>query len=232
MEETIRQKYAEGDIPKRTTTVEHVLVKEDVGWRVFADFKGKQERAARDELIAEMLRDANQLKREKEYARAVELYSAVLGEDASNADAIKRLKETEQEIAQAKLKQEQEIAEAKVKRDYIARVMLFDFEATRIDTWREKNVAAVRFALKNGGDRTLNKVEVTVYFKDADGGVIFEENYHPVLVSKYSIGDAKPLKPNYVWRQGEGKYYTIANLGPEWKTGAAQAIITDVEFAP
>ena len=129
-------------------------------------------------------------------------------------------------------KAEAALPEENVKQDYIAKVKLYDFEATRINTYTNKNVPAVRFSIKNEGERTLNKVEVTVYFKDANGSVIFEEDYYPVLVSEYSLSDNKPLKPNYIKRQAEGTYYTIEQLGPEWKTGAAEAVVTDIEFAP
>lgn len=152
--------------------------------------------------------------------KAVEAYSNVLSEDAGNVEAKTALKETEAELDTEKIKQ-----------DYITNVKLYDFEAKRIDTYLDKNLPAVRFAVKNEGDKTLNKVEVTVYFKDVEGNVIFEEKYFPVLVSKYSYRNNKPLKPNYVKRQEKDKYYTIKELGDEWETGSAEAIVTDIEFA-
>lgn len=221
LEKALKEKYADGKLPMTTTTEEHNLVKEESGWRVFVDFKASEERVARNEKIKTMLDDAKELRKNKEYVRAVELYSEVLNEDEDNADADSGLKETETELAEQTIKQE-----------YIKNVKLYDFEAKRIDTYSKKDVPAVRFTVKNEGDRTLNKVEVTVYFKDSKGDVIFEENYNPVFVSKYSIGDNKPLKPNYVKRKENGTYYTIKELGDEWKTGAAEAVVTDIEFAP
>jgi hypothetical protein len=52
--------------------------------------------------------------------------------------------------------------------------------------------------VKNNGDRTLKKVELTIYCLDGAGKPIFEKQYHPVLVSDMSFGnDNQPLKPGY-----------------------------------
>ena len=64
-----------------------------------------------------------------------------------------------------------------MKRDYFDKVEIFDFEATRIDTYLDKNIPAVRFAIRNRGDRSLDKVEVTVYFYDRNNNAIFEKTY-------------------------------------------------------
>jgi hypothetical protein len=73
-------------------------------------------------------------------------------------------------------------------------------------------------------------VEVTVYFKDVNDAIIFEEDFLPVLVSDYSFNDNKPLKPNYVWSIGRGKYYPVEEVPSEWKYGSVSAKITDIEF--
>lgn len=51
--------------------------------------------------------------------------------------------------------------------------------------------------VKNIGNRTLNKVEITIYCLDNDGKPIFEKKYHPVLVTESLFGDNEPLKSNY-----------------------------------
>jgi len=81
------------------------------------------------------------------------------------------------------------------KMNYLDKVLITEFSAKRINTYSKKSVPAVRISLKNNGDRSLDKVKVVVYFQDRNGNTIFEEDYHPVLVSKYSFGsDNKPLK--------------------------------------
>jgi len=233
IEKAMKEKYSDGKLPLKTTTEEYRLLKEDSGWRVFVDFKGvdeqiakeKEEEAlktARDEKIKSLLTEAKELQKNKNYVRAVEVYNDVLKEDTDNTTAENALKETEEEIETQKIKQE-----------YITKVKIYDFEAKRIDTFLDKNLPAVRFSIKNEGDKTLNEVEVTVYFKDVNGKTIYEEDYYPVNVNRISFsGDDKPLKPNYVKIQKKGSFYTVENLGNEWKTGSATAVVTDIKFAP
>src|SRR5690606_28064197 len=90
----------------------------------------------------------------------------------------------------------------------------------------------VRFKLRNDGERTLNRVEVMVFFKDSAGKIIAEKDFNPVLVSQFGIGDSKPLRPGYIWQMDASRFYK-ADSGPdEWEEGAVEARITDIEFAP
>lgn len=117
--------------------------------------------------------------------------------------------------------------------EYIANSLeLYDLEAEYKDSFIDENVPGVLFKLRNSGERTLSEVEVTVYFKDVDGNVISEEDYHPVLVSEYSFsGDNKPLKPGYIWQMEKGKFYKAKNVPDEWEEGNVEASITNIEFA-
>ena len=118
------------------------------------------------------------------------------------------------------------------KQAYLEKIDLYDFTAKYQDAVLDGRVPGVNFKIKNKGDRTLSKVEVTVYFKSPDGTVIAEESYYPVLVTEESFsGDNKPLKPNYIWQQERGHFYTAKNVPSEWKEGAASAKITAIEFA-
>lgn len=117
------------------------------------------------------------------------------------------------------------------KTDYINKIKITEFTTTRIDTYSNENIPAIRISLKNNGDRSLDKVKVVVYFKDKDGNAIFEESFHPVLVSKYSIGSGnKPLKPGYVKEMEKGKYYTLDSPLSDWQEGNAEAKIIDIKF--
>ena len=113
----------------------------------------------------------------------------------------------------------------------MASIELYDLKAKYYKTYLDKHVPGVEFKIRNKGNRVLNKVEVTVYFDDEGGNTIAEESYTPVLVSKYSFRDNKPLKPNYVWQQERGKFYKADSVPSEWKEGAVAAKITDIEFA-
>lgn len=124
------------------------------------------------------------------------------------------------------------MAEFSEKMEYIDKVKITEFLATRIDTYSKKAAPAVRISLKNSGDRSLDKVKVVVYFQDKDGNTIFEEDYHPVLVSKYSFsGDNKPLKPGYVNEMEKDKYYTLDSALSDWKEGKAVAKVVDIKFS-
>ncbi len=126
----------------------------------------------------------------------------------------------------------QEDVKAKAKAAYIRRhLVLYDVQAKYKDSLLDGKVAGVLFKLRNNGDRSLDEVKVTVYFKDAGGAVIHEEDYYPVLVSDFSVGDNTPLKPGYIWQMESGKFYEAKSVPSEWQEGAVQAKITDVQFS-
>jgi hypothetical protein len=116
------------------------------------------------------------------------------------------------------------------KRDYLKNLEIYDFKARYYETYLENRTPGVEFKIKNNGTETLEMVKVTVYFKDAQGNTIAEENYTPVLVSSFSLSDNKPLKPNYIWQLERGKFYTAKSVPSEWKEGAAEIRITDLRF--
>ena len=120
-----------------------------------------------------------------------------------------------------------------LKRAYISQQLeLYDVTVEYMDSLIDGKVPGVLFKLRNKGKKTLDQVEVTVYFKDATGAVIAEEDFHPVLVSEYSYsGDNKPLKPGYVWQMESGKFYSAKSVPSEWEEGSIDAAITDIEFA-
>jgi len=118
-----------------------------------------------------------------------------------------------------------------IKQNYMKNIDLYDLEAKYYDTYSNKNVPGINFKLKNNGNKTLNKVEVTVYFKNKEGITIAEEDYNPVLVSTYSYGDNKPLKPNYIWQNEKDKFYQAKSVPNEWEEGNVTAKITDITFA-
>lgn len=107
---------------------------------------------------------------------------------------------------------------------------LFEVDAQRIDTFSKENIPAIRYAIKNNGPETLTKVEVVVYFLDAEGLPFQEENYFPVLVTDSIMNDEKPLRPNYTYRMDQDRWMTVPNLGDEW-AGDIEINIVDVEFA-
>jgi len=122
---------------------------------------------------------------------------------------------------------------AKAEKDsYIdTKISMYDIEVKYRDSMFDGKVPGVTFKLKNLGDRSLDNIEVTVYFKDKSGAIISEEDYNPVLVSSYSMGDNKPLKPGYVWQMEAGKFYAAKKVPAEWAEGAYEAKITNIKFS-
>lgn len=114
--------------------------------------------------------------------------------------------------------------------NYIDKIKITEFIATRISTYSKKDVPAIRVGLKNTGDRSLDKIQVTVYFQDENGNTIFEKDYYPVLVSAYSTSN-KPLKAGYVSEMEKDTYYTLDSPLTEWKTGKAVLKITEIKFS-
>lgn len=120
---------------------------------------------------------------------------------------------------------------SKQKTNYIDNsLVLYDFTSKFYDSEFDGRVPGVDFKIKNAGDKTLKKIEVTVYFKDLSGSVIYDEKFYPVLVTEFGT-DNEPLKPGYIWQQEQGKFYSAKKVPSEWQEGNADAKITDIEFA-
>ncbi|MBA37485.1 MAG: hypothetical protein CMN61_03345 [Sphingobium sp.] len=117
--------------------------------------------------------------------------------------------------------------------EYIAKYLkVYDLRARYFDSMLDGRVPGVEFKIKNNGNRTLNKVTVRVVFQDKEGRPIAEEEYYPVLVTSSGFGDDNtPLRPNYIWQQESGKFYSAKKVPNEWEPGRATATITEIEFA-
>jgi tetratricopeptide (TPR) repeat protein len=209
----------DGDVPKQIIDQSIQLVLENNEWKVSEGLKVAYQKSINTKKVDELLSIASSLDKKKKYSEAINTYKEILSIDDSNTDAISSMKKVEGKLAEQKIKQ-----------DYINKIEIFDFIATRINTYSSKNVPAVRFAIRNNGNRSLDEVEVTVYFYDGNDNAIFEEKYYPILVSSYSLNNTGSLKPNYIKRQKENNYYTIDELGPEW-LGKADAIVSDLRFS-
>lgn len=146
-------------------------------------------------------------------------------------DEVSREMEQQRQALEEERQREQE-QEHSIKAAYIAEHLeLYDVSAKYVDSLLDGRVPGVLFKLRNNGERSLDTVEVSVYFKDASGRVIAEEEYLPVLVTEFSFsGEAKPLKPGYVWQMEKGKFYSAKSVPSEWDEGNIVATITDIRF--
>lgn len=110
---------------------------------------------------------------------------------------------------------------------------LYDLEGSYFDSILDGRVPGVDFKIRNDGNRTLNEVRVLIRFLDTQGNAIAEEEYFPVLVSEYNFGDDNsPLRPNYIWQQEQGQFYSAKSVPSEWQAGKVTGKIVDIEFAP
>jgi hypothetical protein len=114
-------------------------------------------------------------------------------------------------------------AQLKKKQDYLKNLQIYDFKARYYNSLKGK-ITGVEFAMKNNGTETLSMVQVTVYFKDARGSTLSEQNYQPVT------DNSKPLKPNQVWQPQQGMFLTVQSVPLNWQEGSAEIRITDLEF--
>ncbi len=206
----IEEKYKDKEIPMTTTTQTFKLLNESEGWKVFLDFE-KQKK------VSALLEEAKNLREKKKLSGALKKYEEVLELDSEEVTA----KSGERELTK-------EISDFEQKQAYVDKVKLYDFTAKYFSTYTDEKTPGVIFKIKNMGDKTLSKIEVTVYFKDASNNTIAEESYRPV--NEHSFGDSKPLKPNYIWQMERSKFYTAESVPSEWQEGNAVAKITDIEF--
>ena len=206
------------EIPRLISKEIITLRLEENSWRVFEDVRTDFDKSKLDEKINKLLIEAGELESKKNYLKSITAYQEVLSLDSENRTAISGINFIESELEKQEIKQE-----------YIENIEIFEFESKRINTYSDDDVPAVRFALKNNGDRSLDRVEVTVYFYDKNNKPIHEETYLPVLASSY-MDNRSPLKPNYIRRQKPNKYYTVVELGKEW-SGRSKAVVTDIEFS-
>lgn len=162
-------------------------------------------------------------------APAYEIYQIVGAQPATSAA---NSAETTGSISSAPLVNAKEAQASREQADYIAKYLtVYDLRARYFDSLLDGRIPGVEFKIKNNGDRTLDEVKVRVVFQDKDGKAIAEEEYYPVLVTSSGIGDNKPLRPNYIWRQESGRFYSAKKVPSEWVPGRATATITDIEFS-
>lgn len=218
MEKILAKKFESGEVPMTTKEETFHLVKEEDGWKVFLDWEAEKIKKERHGKIQKLLAEAVELKKSKKLHGAVEKYKQILELDSEMVEAKEGLEKTKDELKSFKEKQE-----------YIEKVALKNFTVSEGKKYGFGDpVPGIFGTIVNNGDRTLKKVEITVYFLDKNGTIIGEKDFYPVWVFMYSLGgDNKPLKPNYVKDFG----YSVENYSPSTWAGKVKGKITNIEFA-
>lgn len=224
-DQAIADKLASGDIPMATTISDYNLRKEEQGWRVYRGYRQKDR-------IESLTEKAKEYEKAGRFDEAIKTYDAIL---AMRSESVEIPSTIERRREKALSEKQQLAAKAQIAREnasYISNVKLYEFLAKYFSTYSQDRVPGVTFKLRNEGDKTLDRVEVTVFFKDKNGTTIAEETYNPVLVSKYSYSrDNKPLKPGYIWQIEKGKFFAAKSVPSEWLEGSANARITAIEIS-
>lgn len=180
----------------------------------------KEKELAEREAVSKLKDEAKELLKSNKFEEALAKYNAMSEITAGVETAKAGIEETTMAM--------QEFTE---KMNYMDKVEITEFVAKRIDTYSKKDVPAVRISLKNNGERSLDTVKVIVYFHDAAGKVIYEEDFFPVNVSEYSIRNNKPLKAGYVSEMETGKYYILDSRLSEWDEKKTTIKIVDLKFS-
>ncbi|MGO9620072.1 MAG: hypothetical protein ACLPT6_01535 [Desulfobaccales bacterium] len=144
-------------------------------------------------------------------------------------DKIEVTKESAPKQTEPDIKKEMRTA---LEKEYMDNYLeLYDFKASMAHDILEGKMPGVVFKLKNKGDKTLDEVAVTVYFKDTENKTIAEEKDYPINTQSTSFDNNHgPLKPGYIWQLEPRKFYQGKSVPSEWKPGNAEAKITSIHF--
>ncbi len=114
--------------------------------------------------------------------------------------------------------------------DYLKFLELFDVHAGYRPSFSEERVPGIDFKIRNKGDKTIDEVTVTIYFKDATGKRIAEEQFRPISALSFEPNHG-PLKPGYVWEMEPGQFYRPKLAPRGWQDANADAEISSIHFA-
>lgn len=214
IDKMLAEKYKEKELPKTTKIETYEMIKED-SWKVFLNWEQKELERKQKKQIQTLLDKAKIFEEKKDYNLAKEQYEKILVFDSENSDAKEGITKSDKQI---KIQKEKE--------EYIKKIQIYEVNSEYYESYLYGKEPKVEFKLKNNGDKSLRKVVVSVYFKDKNGNVIYEEDYYPVLISEFSYDDDKPLKPNYI----DSNSYRASDVPSEWEEGSISIKITDIEF--
>lgn len=93
-------------------------------------------------------------------------------------------------------------------------------------------VPLVWFKVLNKGERSLDEVEVTIFFKDSNGTVLTKEVFSPVnFIDIPLFGAGAPLKPGVTWQMENQEPHIGEPVPSEWLEGSTDVQITDIRFS-
>lgn len=90
-----------------------------------------------------------------------------------------------------------------------------------------KEAGIENISIKNNGNKSIEKLTVTVYFQDENGKDIAEDSFL-VIGDRYE--NTGILKANYSWKMETNKYYAMKNLSDEIDITRNRVEISEIEF--
>ena len=111
---------------------------------------------------------------------------------------------------------------------YLPNIEVINFFTAKKEIFGKETIIT-QFGIKNNGDKTLRKVELTVYFLNAENKPIYEETY--ALVNSGNILTlGETLEPGKSVELKRNDCFKLDKDLPEWKEGNAKFEITGIEF--
>ena len=115
-------------------------------------------------------------------------------------------------------------AEQQEKNAYMTNFVFTHFHVERNDfggVWE----ASVSFGVKNGGDRAVSGLTVTIYLVDTNGAVCRREKIVPFIEQTNA-----PLLPGQTWDCDVNNPFIIAGVPEAWQAGYDYSQVTDMQF--
>lgn len=159
------------------------------------------------------------------FTKAAEQAAKVRAKVRATLETKEKEAEAEAEAEAAKAKEEA----SKAKEEALAYHSNLDIEIAveyYEDTAYGRSVR-IKGKVKNNGDRTVTIITMVIYLKDAQDNRIADHSYSPV--SKYSIRDKRPLKPNYS-KNFQWRWIFPLDDWAEWAEGSFDYEITEIKL--
>ena len=111
---------------------------------------------------------------------------------------------------------------------YLPHLELFDIVSYRTNAPMGR-VAAVRLKVRNAGDRTVVRLEVTLKFRDTNDEVVRTGRVVPIRDQQLPFFQGSVLLPGHLFEMESGRYFAFENVPDSWQVGNVTAEITLIE---
>lgn len=191
-----------------TATAESILLTKDIDARYGA-----------------ALETADKAFKSEQWEDATTAYQTALQVKPQDAYAVGQLQLIEKSIIAAKEKSEND---AKLAQKAALDAVEYFVTAKLYKDYSGETAPGYTLDIRNRGEVPLSDITLTIYFLDAGGKRIGEEETSPLNSMMHEV---PVLKPHYMWRMESGQYYQAKNIGAEWKEGSVEVEVTRATVA-